>query len=255
MVLGSWGYPNGQIPTAAMAPVYSRGGTFWLEPSAQMWWNLLAAEYQRVWGVPLDITDAYRSLAEQQYYWDAYQAGWGNVAAKPGKSNHGWAMAVDIYTPAFGGSTSDPRHQWLQVWAPKYGWTWTTGKASMESWHWEFAVAPTAPIPAGESVVDNDSQLEEDENMLYYRDTDTKIIYARDLSVPLGKPALTIIGKVPGDSSTVGYLGAPIGAKIANINGADISKLIDYYGVNPVPAKLYTVFLGNSVPVKGLKSA
>lgn len=243
-----WGYPNGEIPTEAMAPVESRGGTFWLEPSAQLWWLRLASEFERAWGVPLDITDAYRDLAEQQYYWDAYQAGWGNVAARPGFSNHGWGMAVDIYTPVYG-SSSSPQHKWLQHWAPQFGWTWDTGRASGESWHWEFATAPTfAWVDPMAPIVENN---EEDDMLLYYRDKDTNIIYARDLAIPVGEPALTIIGK-NGQNSSIAYTGAPIAAKIADVTGAQIQSLIDWYGVKPVPAGFRALLSKNKPPVKGL---
>lgn len=150
MAIGYWGYPNGDIPASAMYPVQSMGGTFYLREDAAYWWWRLTAEYGAVWGVPLEITDGYRPLAEQWYYWNAYQAGWGNVAAYPGTSNHGWACAVDIYTPSFGGSSSTPQHGWLRAHAPSFGWTWTTGKASGESWHWEFT--ESLPIPAGTNV-------------------------------------------------------------------------------------------------------
>lgn len=242
-----WGYPNGQIPTDAMAAVESRGKTFWLEPSAQMWWLRLASEFQRAWGVPLDITDAYRDLAAQQYYWDLYIAGDGNVAARPGTSNHGWGMAVDIYTPAYG-SSSSPQHKWLQQWAPQFGWTWTTGRASGESWHWEFAATPTIAWGGDAAPIQEE---DEEDDMLYYRDKDTSIIYARDLTVNLGEPALTIIGK-NGQNSSIAYTGAPIGSKVADVTGAQMQSLIDWYGVKPVPAGFRAVLAKNKPAVKGL---
>ncbi|MDH6181807.1 hypothetical protein M2152_001989 [Microbacteriaceae bacterium SG_E_30_P1] len=144
-----WGYPNGEIPAEAMYAFESRGGWFYLREDAAYWWWRLRADYAATWGVLLDVTDAYRNLAEQWYYWNAYQAGWGNVAAYPGRSNHGWAIAVDIYTPSYGGSAGTPQHDWLVEHAPKYGWTWHTGKASGESWHWEFTQTPTMPADLG----------------------------------------------------------------------------------------------------------
>lgn len=149
MTLPTWGYPNGQIPASAMVPIPSRGGTFYLKPDAAQYWLLLATTFQAKFGVALDITDGYRDLAEQQYYWDAYQAGWGNVASPPGGSNHGVALAVDIYTPSYNSSTASAQFQWLLANAPSYGWTWTTGQASGESWHWEFTTTPTIAISKG----------------------------------------------------------------------------------------------------------
>lgn len=243
-----WGYPNGAIPTEAMAPIESRGATFWLEPSAQMWWLRLASEFKRAWGIDLDITDAYRDLAHQQYYWDLYQSGQGNIAARPGTSNHGWAQAVDIFTPAYG-SSSSPQHAWLRQWAPQFGWTWDTGRASGESWHWEFAATPT--IAWGGDTTPIEADYEEEEIMLYYRDRDTNIIYARDLSIPVGEPALTIIGK-NGQNSSIAFTGAPIGAKIADITGQQVQNLIDWYGVKPVPAGFRAQLVKNKPVVRGL---
>ena len=46
------------------------------------------------------LTEAWRSYAEQKYYWDAYMAGWGNVASNPddpkAQNNHMRGSAVDI---------------------------------------------------------------------------------------------------------------------------------------------------------------
>lgn len=157
-MIGNWGHPNGNIPASAMTAIQSRGGTFYLEPVAAIWWGRLAQAFFDRFGVWLDITDGYRDLAEQTYYWNAYQAGWGNIAARPGKSNHGWAKAVDIFTPSFGNSVTSERHRWLQANAPKYGWTWTTGKASNESWHWEFAIAPTITASLDTEPIDESEE-------------------------------------------------------------------------------------------------
>lgn len=49
-------------------------------------------------GTQLELTDAWRSYAEQKYYWDAYQAGWGNPASNPdtGQRNHMRGAAFDL---------------------------------------------------------------------------------------------------------------------------------------------------------------
>jgi len=89
----------------------------------------------------------------------------------------------------------------------------------------------------------------EEDDMLYYKDNDTDIIYARD--VVASGPELTIIGKNLSNSG-IGFLGAPIGAKISPTSGPNIQKLIDWYGVNPVPAGLYAELSKNKPAVKGL---
>jgi peptidoglycan hydrolase-like protein with peptidoglycan-binding domain len=46
------------------------------------------AEFRRVFGLDLAISSGTRTRAEQQYLWDLYQSGQGNLAAYPGTSNH-----------------------------------------------------------------------------------------------------------------------------------------------------------------------
>lgn len=111
----------------------------------------------------------------------------------------------------------------------------------------EAAFLTQAALDVTPIEVDN----EEEDNMLYYRDRDTNIIYARDLAVSVGEPAFTIIGK-NGQNSSIAYTGAPIGAKIADITGAQMQSLIDWYGVKPVPAGFRAVLAKNKPAVKGL---
>lgn len=247
MAIGYWGYPNGNIPTSAMTKIYSRGGNFYLKPDAAYWWLRLMDAYAEKWGVPLEITDGYRTYAEQVYYWNAYQAGWGNVAAYPGTSNHGWAMAVDIYTPSFGGSANAEQHKWLQQNAPSFGWTWTTGKASGESWHWEFTGGLAKPAETKPSVPIY--QEEDDEVTIYYKDKDTGFVYGLDTTATTD--GLKIIGKQ--GSPTIAYTVAPITAKVSELTGAQMTELISFHGVKPVTKAFYDKIKVNNV--KGLRVA
>jgi LysM repeat protein len=47
-------------------------------------------------GVQLRITSGYRSHAEQVHLWNLYQSGKGNIAARPGTSNHESGDAIDF---------------------------------------------------------------------------------------------------------------------------------------------------------------
>lgn len=59
--------------------------------------NYLAmVEAARRDGVELGITSAYRSRAEQERLYAAYLAGTGNLAARPGTSNHEFGQAIDF---------------------------------------------------------------------------------------------------------------------------------------------------------------
>jgi LAS superfamily LD-carboxypeptidase LdcB len=65
------------------------------------------------------------------------------LAATPGRSQHGWGLAVDLCggVQTFG---SEP-HLWMQLNAPAFGWhhpAWAGQRGSRpEAWHWEFSGA------------------------------------------------------------------------------------------------------------------
>lgn len=135
---GGWGgYSNGQIPASAMAGVPAAVGQPYLRTDAAGAYFALSDEFKKKFGSALPITEAYRDLARQNALWDAYQNGTGNLAAPPGTSVHGWALACD-----FGGgvaSYNTPQKQWMDVNAPRFGWqprgnTFT----QQEPWHFEY---------------------------------------------------------------------------------------------------------------------
>lgn len=89
----------------------------------------------RVAGVKLVLVSGFRSWAEQVRLYGLYLAGRGNLAAKPGFSNHQSGIAVDIEV---GGSFTSPVYRWLEANAARYGFV-NTGKSfsQPEPWHWE----------------------------------------------------------------------------------------------------------------------
>jgi hypothetical protein len=98
-------------------------------------------------GHNITLSDAWRSYAEQKYYWDAYMAGWGNIASNPdsGQRNHMRGAAFDItYT------TQQNRNAMLQA-----GFT----PDPDESWHFNnpnwpnMPIIPTDDSPAGTPIV------------------------------------------------------------------------------------------------------
>ncbi|CAF2697375.1 unnamed protein product [Rotaria sp. Silwood2] len=101
--------------------------------------------------VAVTIASGFRTIARQQYFWNCYQTGscnGGNLAARPGTSNHGRGVALDLNTncgsqsgsrPSCGGSTV---YQWLYNNAHKYGFTRTV---QSEPWHWEYVGAGATP--------------------------------------------------------------------------------------------------------------
>lgn len=74
-------------------------------------------------GVDVSASEGFRLMARQQEFWDAYQNGTGNLAARPGHSNHQLGVAVD-WSPSM--------YQWLAN-GNSQGLEATV---SGEPWHW-----------------------------------------------------------------------------------------------------------------------
>jgi zinc D-Ala-D-Ala carboxypeptidase len=129
-------YPNGMIPASGLCPIWGAPGAR-LAPGPAASFNALSKAYAAQTGVPLCITDSYRSLPEQI----SVKATRGRFAATPGTSRHGLGRAVDLC-----GGVQDfgsPAHQWMRQNAPLYGWfhpSWAAAGGSLpEPWHWEYA--------------------------------------------------------------------------------------------------------------------
>ncbi len=115
---------NGRFADSDLAAV--PGGRLAKEAAAN--WLALRAEGGKklgIWISPLGDRSSYRTFAEQEHFWAVFQSG-GNLAARPGTSNHGWGNAVDLASPPTMRKVVDG------LGAP-YGWRW--GEAPSESWH------------------------------------------------------------------------------------------------------------------------
>ncbi|UJR37390.1 hypothetical protein I4U23_030095 [Adineta vaga] len=95
-------------------------------------------------GVYIKIASGFRTVARQQYFWNCYvskRCNGGNLAARPGTSNHGRGIALDLNTNCGKQSRARPNcggsrvYQWLYKNAHKFGFTRTV---KSEPWHWEF---------------------------------------------------------------------------------------------------------------------
>lgn len=106
--------------------------------AADAWLALM--EKARSEGVQIRITDSYRSYEAQV---DVYRRK-PNLAAKPGTSNHGWGLALDLDVGGFSGRV----YKWLAKNGPDFGWVnpdWAhDGKGKEEPWHWEFVAGSKA---------------------------------------------------------------------------------------------------------------
>jgi hypothetical protein len=129
-------YPNGMIPTSGLCAIWGARGES-LAPGAAASFNAMSKAFAAQTGVPLCITDSYRSLPDQI----SIKAKRGRFAATPGTSRHGLGRAVDLC-----GGVQDfgsPAHQWMRQNAPLYGWfhpSWAAAGGSLpEPWHWEYA--------------------------------------------------------------------------------------------------------------------
>lgn len=110
----------------------------------------LAAAFKDTFGLTLHVTSGTRTRAEQQRLYDLYRAGKGNLAARPGTSNHEESgprgpRALDVRD-----SGGDPgvaragtvRANWLRANAPSYGFDPAGyGFSRIEPWHIEFTGA------------------------------------------------------------------------------------------------------------------
>ena len=95
-------------------------------------------------GVAIKISSGFRTIARQNYFWDCYQTkkcNNGNLAARPGTSNHGRGIALDLNTNCGGQTGAKPScggsavYQWLYNHAHTFGFIRTV---QTEPWHWEF---------------------------------------------------------------------------------------------------------------------
>ncbi len=134
-------YPNGQIPADALctlpwAPKHR------LRADAALALAKLEVAYNARFDKDLCITDSYRSLASQI----SVAARKPGLAARPGSSEHGWGLAVDLCDG--GDQAGTPEHDWLLAHAPAYGWDnpqWARpGGSRPEAWHWEYVAGETA---------------------------------------------------------------------------------------------------------------
>lgn len=126
------GYVNGQPVEIETAPI---GGGFKLRRDAAAAWISLATKAARE-GVILRVERAFATMDQQTSLWQKFKDGFGNLAAKPGYSNHQGGVALDV---SVGQSFTSKEYRWLDANASAFGW-WNAGKyfSQQEPHHWEF---------------------------------------------------------------------------------------------------------------------
>ncbi|NEK57850.1 hydrolase [Geodermatophilus sabuli] len=130
----AWGgWTNGGIPAPALCSI-ARGHA--LRCDAAAGYAALAEAFTAAFERPLCITDSYRSLAAQVTAFRTKPA----LAAVPGTSNHGWALAIDLCGGVNVAGT--PQSAWMAANAGRFGFVqpdWARpGGEKPEPWHWEF---------------------------------------------------------------------------------------------------------------------
>lgn len=126
---------NGQVADSDLCVLWD--GSLRLRGDAAIALTELNDNFVAVFGRNICLTDAYRSYADQVRLAETK----GSLAATPGRSNHGWGLAVDLCSSETRGET----FSWIQENGPVFGWVnprWAQagGVGPYEPWHWEFLV-------------------------------------------------------------------------------------------------------------------
>lgn len=122
------GYVNGAPRKIRIAPI-GNGKSMRADAAAKF--NQMKAAARRA-GVSLSPVSGFRTMAQQKSLYAAYRAGHGNLAARPGYSNHQGGLSVDVST---NGSYSSAAYRWLARHGRQYGFV---NDVRTEPWHWTF---------------------------------------------------------------------------------------------------------------------
>jgi hypothetical protein len=119
-------YGNGKIPANALDSIGRGGHRLW-SPAADAFKAMTAAARRD--GVTIGVTDSYRSYDQQVDL--ARRKGLysqGGLAAKPGTSEHGWGLSLDL-------DLNSKAQAWMRKHADEYGFKENVPR---EPWHWTF---------------------------------------------------------------------------------------------------------------------
>lgn len=137
-------FKNGRLPEATLCSI--KVGSHSLRPQAAVAFQALSKAFERDFKKPICVTDSYRTFDEQV----TLKAIKPSLAATPGKSNHGWGLALDLCGNIEEFSTKE--HVWMQLHAPSFGWhdpEWARKDGRKpEPWHWEYVAVEHEELPA-----------------------------------------------------------------------------------------------------------
>lgn len=128
-------YVNGFLPPEMLCPLATAPGQQLARQAAESFERMSQA-YRLTTGSFLCVTDSYRTYEAQVQVFAQKPS----LAATPGRSQHGWGLAVDFCGGIERAGT--PASQWMQSNAAAFGWVhpaWAEpGGSRPEPWHWEF---------------------------------------------------------------------------------------------------------------------
>jgi hypothetical protein len=144
---------NGRLPDSDLALIFQGR----LRKDAAATWNAMNVITRRhgIQLYPTGSKSSYRTYAQQEELYRTMAPG---MAARPGTSNHGWGLAVDVPTVAMQNA--------INAHGTPYGWQKRWSDAAHEPWHFTFAPTRVTwrgpdPGPLGNAV----DQVEEEESM------------------------------------------------------------------------------------------
>ncbi len=120
-------YVNGQPRTITVVPV---GNGQYLRADAARAFKAMQEAARRA-GINLGATSGFRTMAQQQELYRRYLNGTGNLAARPGYSNHQNGIAMDVSGIGGRGTAAD---RWLRANAARFGFR----NLPSEFWHYDF---------------------------------------------------------------------------------------------------------------------
>ncbi|WP_225753701.1 M15 family metallopeptidase [Actinotalea sp. Marseille-Q4924] len=126
--------PNGQIPSSDLCTLWDPEHS--LRGDAAVALSELNLNFRAAFDRDLCMTDSYRPLSVQRRI-AVTKPG---LAATPGRSNHGWGLAIDLCSAE---TASSDVMAWLRTNGPVFGWAnppWARrgGSGPYEPWHWEY---------------------------------------------------------------------------------------------------------------------
>jgi hypothetical protein len=120
---------NGKLPDNVLSDIGNGERMFW--QAAQAFLGLVGAAAKD--GISITPSSGYRTYEEQVPIYNNYITNGGAEAAAPGRSRHGWGLAVDI--SELWGNYPQPD---VQSWMQNNAWRWSFYVYENEAWHWVF---------------------------------------------------------------------------------------------------------------------